>query len=98
MQILILPSGAAATTPVASTPITPVSMFSYHPPVITGIAVVRARFTNQTALALGANATSSAVTDSLAVPCPFPVGDPFWSCAEISNASLLMVVIEVGLS
>lgn len=89
MQVLLTPVGSS---PVAVTPITPACLFSYAPPVITGIAVVRARFTNASA---PQNSTSGGAKDTLAVPCPFPPGDPFWSCELVTNASLLMIVIQV---
>jgi hypothetical protein len=90
IQVNILPT--SLTTPVATTPVTPACLFNYVPPVITGVAVVRARFTNAST---SLNSTDSGTKDTLAVACPFPPSDPVWSCAMATNASLLMIVIQV---
>lgn len=90
LELLVLPPSATASTPISTTPITAQTLFSYTPPTITGVSVVRARFANS-------SATNGSSTDTLAVACPFAPNDPVWPCSGINTTGgpLLMVVIEV---
>lgn len=90
VELLVLPPSISASTPIATTPVTSQTLFSYDPPRITGVSVVRARFTNT-------SSTNDSSTDSLAVACPFAPNDPVWPCTGINTTGgpLLMVVIEV---
>ena len=90
VQLLVLPASVAASAPISSTQVNDASLFSYDGPVITGVSVVRARFTNT-------SAPVNSSVDSLAVPCPFAANDPVWPCSgyNTSGGALLMVVIEV---
>jgi len=79
VQAIITTASATGTGGVKATSVVDAnSLFSYENPVITEVIVTRARFIDNSTI-IDPNAT---ITNLDEIPCPFPSGDPVWSCTN----------------